>query len=194
MQAVTPGRGRQARTRSATTHTPGAVTGIVAVLLAVLLGLTAAGCTADTTPPMQRSPALAHASAGAVVLTGGWVRKPASPDVAAAYFTLSNSADQPDTLVQASSPAARMVMAMKEVDNGGAMSMEAVPSLRVPAHGKVSLTPGHYHLMFEQVGRRLAVGDTVPVTLRFAHAGILHLAIPVVPLTGPPSMDDRKHR
>ncbi len=42
-----------------------------------------------------------------IVVTGAYVRQPASPDVAAAYFTVYNTTDVADTLVSAASGAGR---------------------------------------------------------------------------------------
>src|SRR5699024_1869045 len=100
-----------------------------------------------------------------------------------AYFTLTNSGDRADKLTSASSPAARLVRPMQESGHGGVMSMKPLRSLVVPSHGKVTLTPGHYHIMLEKLTGHLEVGDRVRLTLSFAHAGDLRVSLPVVPLT-----------
>ena len=41
------------------------------------------------------------------------------------------------------------------------------------ANGEVALTPSHYHLMFQGLGRALVKGDTLEATLTFQHIGNL---------------------
>jgi uncharacterized membrane protein YgcG len=69
-------------------------------------------------------------------------------------------------------------MAMSE----GADTMVALGPVKIPAHGRVDFTPGHDHLMLQGLTRKLKVGQHVTVSLRFAHAGLIRVVIPVVPL------------
>ena len=51
------------------------------------------------------------------------------------------------------------------------MSMLAVEDgLELPPRRPVTLAPGGYHLMLEGLKGGLKVGETYPLTLRFAHA------------------------
>jgi hypothetical protein len=130
------------------------------------------------------------ASAGSITLSNARVPKPASPDVAVAYFTLTNSGDSADRLVAAASSAARSAMPMKDVTQHGASAMVDVPRLTVPAGGTVDLSPGGTHLMLQQLTQTLDVGDTVVLHLRFAHAGSLTVRVPVTAMTGVPEPSD----
>jgi periplasmic copper chaperone A len=152
----------------------------LAVLGSLLAGCGDSGSSHDGAEPA----AGASASAGALTLTEGRVPMPASPDVGVAYFTVRNDADEADRLVSATTPVAGSVMPMKDVTKNGASTMVMVPALVVPAHGRQVLAPGALHLMLNDLTRRLQVGDRVELRLRFEHAGVVRVALPVIPLTG----------
>jgi len=126
----------------------------------------------------------ASARAGDLTVSGARIPAPASPDVGVAYLRLANQGTTADRMVAASSPAARSVTAMKDVERDGASTMVAVPALTVPAGGSTTLEPGGLHLMLEHLARQLTAGDRVELRLRFAHAGMVRIMVPVVPLTG----------
>jgi copper(I)-binding protein len=130
-------------------------------------------------------PETAHASIGDLRLTGGYIPQPASPDVAAAYVTVDNRGAVADTVTRVTTSVTTDVMAMTETNSGSVGTMTDLSSVVIPAHGSVSLTPGHAHLMLENPTRPLKLGDTVSMTITFAKAGTVTLAMPVVPLTGP---------
>jgi copper(I)-binding protein len=127
----------------------------------------------------------AHASIGDLTITGGYIPQPASTDVAAAYFTVTNSGSTADTITKVTTSVTSNVMAMTETDKGSVGTMTDLSTVTVPAHGSVSLTPGHAHLMLQNPTRSLKNGDKVSMTITFRHAGTLTLTLPVVPLTGP---------
>ncbi len=168
--------------------------GLAAAGLTLAL-LTATGCSADphpTTPTPTTATAhsslaanTAHASIGALALTGGYIPQPASPDVAAAYFTVANTSSAPDTMTTVTTNVTSAVMPMQETTSSGVGTMTNLAAVTIPAHGSVQLTPGHAHLMLQTPNRTLHAGDQVTMTITFAHAGTLTLTVPVVPLTGP---------
>ena len=149
------------------------------VLLAALLS--ACGAQSSSTPSAQASGV--SATAGSMVLSQARIPQPAAPDVAVAYFNLTNEGDAPDQLISASSSAALMVMPMKDVTHANASTMVDVKSLAVPAHGRIELRPGGMHLMLERLTRTLRVGDQVVLRLTFTHAGTLTVTVPVTPLS-----------
>jgi hypothetical protein len=79
------------------------------------------------------------------------------------YLSIDNSANAPDTLLGVTTPVANHAM----LHGGG---MEAMAALEVPAAGTLALRPGQTHLMLEPPLPTFARGDSVQVTLRFAHA------------------------
>ncbi len=56
-------------------------------------------------------------------------------------------------------------------DMGGAMTMDAVEQIAIPAGGSVALEPGGFHIMMMGLAGPLAVGDTFDLTLRFETVG-----------------------
>jgi copper(I)-binding protein len=91
--------------------------------------------------------------------------------VAAGYMVVRNKAPVPDRLLGASSPAARKVETHVTVRDGDIMRMREVPGYEIPAGGAFELKPGGPHLMFVDVRKPFAEGETVPVVLRFEKAG-----------------------
>jgi periplasmic copper chaperone A len=133
--------------------------------------------------------ATASARVGAIEVTGAFIPSPPSPSVAAAYFVIHNSGSSADTLLGAITSVATTAVAMRE--GAGAATGSTVPGLEgmapigdllIPAHGTVTFSPGNDHLMLEGLTAVLAVGQTVIVQLQFAHAGLVTVQIPVVPL------------
>jgi copper(I)-binding protein len=89
----------------------------------------------------------------------------------AAFMVIVNDSDKPVQLVGGSTPIAGMAMPMitTNEDHGGsmAMGMKDVPSLEVPAHGKLELKSGGNHLMLTDLKSTPKAGDKVQLTLRF---------------------------
>ena len=135
----------------------------VAAAVVLLTGLVAA------------APARAAATqqADAVHAEGAWLRVLPAGQPAGGYVTLRNEGDAAASLVGASSPRYGHVMLHKSSTEGGMGRMSMVDALAVPAHGRVALAPGGYHLMLMHAGTAVVPGDRVPVTLRFADGSTL---------------------
>ncbi|WP_052710784.1 copper chaperone PCu(A)C [Pseudofrankia sp. DC12] len=144
--------------------------------------------TAPGIPPATDPAAAADTGSGdlgSLRIRGAYIPQQASPDVAAAYFTIENDGKADDDLISATTPAARSVSLHTTVDHGGAATMVPLTGLTIPAHGTAALTVGHAHLMLVNPVRMLTKGQRVTLTLSFAHAGRLQLVVPVVGFTGP---------
>lgn len=115
------------------------------------------------------------ATAGDLRIAAGYVPSPASPDVAAAYFTVINSGSTADTLVSATSDASTTTTMHRT--EGGAMVM--ITSFDIPADGDAAFAPGADHLMLEGLTRTLDKGARVTLTLTFAKAGTMTVTVPV---------------
>jgi copper(I)-binding protein len=111
--------------------------------------------------------ALAAAQASAeVTVTEAWVRGTVAGQTATgAFMKLKSSKDV--TLVNAASPAARIVEVHQMVMGGNVMAMRSVDDVALPAGKTVELKPGGYHVMLIDLPRTLAKGDKVPITLTF---------------------------
>ena len=99
--------------------------------------------------------------------------------------TIRNTGAAAETLEQVSTDRAPSAQVMREVTKGGVSSMTQEPGLSIPGRATVALTPGVQHLMLVNPPTRLSEGDVVNVTLRFARAGTLTLAVPVTAVGGP---------
>lgn len=140
--------------------------------------------TTNTADPTQM-PGTASTTLGSLRIYNAYIPAAASPDVAAGYFTITNSGDQPDTLVKVTSPQAASVQIHQTIDSGGASTMVEVPSLDVPAHGTMALKVGHRHLMLMKPTSKFREGDSVQLTLWFQRAGDVTFTVPVLAMTGP---------
>ena len=150
-----------------------AVAGVVAVV-----GL--AGLIRGAVPQAAAGGGTPSAPAAApIVVTNAYVREPASPDVAAAYFTISNTTDTDDMLIGVDSGAGKTTAlhnsAMAEMTGG----------LRIPAHSSVTLSPGNGHVMIQDLLGPLEPGQTVNLQLTFAHNIPLIVEAPVIAINAP---------
>ncbi|MEV5749756.1 copper chaperone PCu(A)C [Actinoallomurus sp. NPDC052308] len=111
-------------------------------------------------------------------VTGAYVPRPASPDVAAAYFTVTDSGDTGDELTGVTADVS--AEAMMHQSTGHMMRM--VDRVPVPAHGRLTFAPGGYHVMLEHPVRTLREGDHVRLTLRFRRSSSITVEAPVEPM------------
>jgi len=118
-------------------------------------------------------------SGAPIVVTNAYVREPASPDEAAAYFTISNTTDTEDTLLSVDSGAGRSTTlrnsSMAELTGG----------LRLAAHSSVTLSPGDGHVMIENLLGPVQPGQTVNLQLTFTHNIPLIVEAPVIAIDAP---------
>jgi periplasmic copper chaperone A len=90
----------------------------------------------------------------------------------AGYLTIHNTIGNDDALVGVSSPVATSVEIHETMSgDSGMMGMQPVDRIEVKVGSSVILEPGGYHLMLMGVTDMPAVGETVELTLTFAHAG-----------------------
>lgn len=54
-------------------------------------------------------------------------------------------------------------------DDGDMVMQEADGGIIIPAHGSLTLKPGGYHVMFWDLKKPIAVGDTVKATIEFSN-------------------------
>ena len=122
------------------------------------------------------------AAASPITVEGAYVREPASPDVAAAYFTVYNTTGQPDTLISVTTGAGEQ--ATLHLDKGGTMTT-ADGGITVPAHGSVTLKAGTGHVMIQKLFGPLRAGQTVNIELTFAINGTVLVTAPVIGVLAP---------
>jgi hypothetical protein len=113
-------------------------------------------------------------------VTEVWSRAtPPLAEVGAAYFTVENHNNSPDTLLTVASPVAERVEMHTHVMTDGMMMMHQLDSVEVPAGGKLEFKPGGNHVMLIGLERSLVAGERFPLTLRFKDAGDVELIVEV---------------
>lgn len=143
--------------------------------LFVAVVLTAAACGAP--PSAVEAP---QAEPVGIVIADAWARpSPGGVNVAAGYLTIRSEGRADDALLSATSPRAAQVELHEMTMEGGVMRMRPVASLALPAGGQVELAPEGRHLMFIGVATPFAIGEQIPVTLAFAHAGQIEIVLDV---------------
>ncbi|MBR0680799.1 copper chaperone PCu(A)C [Roseomonas eburnea] len=125
-------------------------------------------------------PALAHDyTAGDIAIGNPWTRAASANGNGAGFMTLRNRGTQPDRLLSAASPAARVVELHTHVREGDVMRMRPVADIPVPAGGMAELRPGGLHVMLIGLTAPLQQGARVPLTLRFERAGDVQVELTV---------------
>jgi len=110
--------------------------------------------------------ALSQSATAQVSVTDAWVRGTvAGQKATGAFMQLKSPTDI--ALVDAASPAAKIVEIHEMKMEGGMMKMSAVDKLPLPAGKAVELKPGGYHVMLMDLVQPLKEGDTVPLKLTF---------------------------
>jgi copper(I)-binding protein len=132
--------------------------------------------------PQVAGTGVGGAATDPIVVSGAYVREPASPDVAAAYFTVYNTTGTDDILTGVASGAGADATVMSE--DGGGMRVSAA-GLRIPAHSSVTLSPGKGHVMIEHLFGTLRPGQYVNLQLTFANAGPVNVSAPVIAIRAP---------
>ncbi len=85
----------------------------------------------------------------------------------AAYFSIMNHSEKDMSLVGVASDRAKIVEIHEHVMANGAMKMQKVESLKIPAKTTVNFEPGSYHVMFIGVNQEIKQGDKINITLTF---------------------------
>jgi copper(I)-binding protein len=158
-----------------------------------LIAVTTAACASSATSPRATIATTAttassgprgSASVGEIKITDAYIPQPASPDVATAYFTVTDVGSKGDVLLSATSKPASQASLMQESESGAnADTMTDIPGgLSIPAKGAVELGPGGYHLMLTNPASTLNAGETVVLALRFKNSGTVTLKVPVTSL------------
>jgi copper(I)-binding protein len=141
--------------------------------LAAALVFAIAACSQPAeAPPQLSADAIEIENARAAPTPGG-------VDVAAGYLTIVNSGTESDTLLAASSPRAARVEVHEMTMPDGVMQMRPVERLDIAPGQSLELRPGGRHLMFMGVTQPFVEGETIPLQLRFEHAGALDVSLPV---------------
>lgn len=118
-------------------------------------------------------------TAGDLTILQPWTRAAGANANGAAFMRLRNGGVQPDRLISASTPVARVVELHTVIREGDAMRMRPVQDIAVAPGQTVELRPGGFHVMLIGLNAPLAQGTRVPLTLRFERAGEVQVELAV---------------
>jgi periplasmic copper chaperone A len=163
-----------------------------ALLLAIASLALVGACSSSAGSPSAPVAPGSSAASGGISVSGAWVRNStAMTGALAGYLVITNGGTAADTLLKASSPAAKTVQLHETVPvspmpaassgmgsaipsasgTGGMMTMVEVDKVDIPAGGTVEFKPGGYHIMFTNLVGTLTAGQTIDLTLTFSNAG-----------------------
>jgi periplasmic copper chaperone A len=126
----------------------------------------------------------AHATdynVGAIQITAPWARAtPKGATSGAAYMTITNTGKTADKVSCVSSDASAVCQIHTMTMDGGVMKMRPVEGgLEIKAGETVTLKPGGFHVMLENLKHPLEQGNTVKATLKFDTAGSIDVDYPI---------------
>lgn len=103
-------------------------------------------------------------------------------ETGAVYMTITNNTDEEEKLVAASVPGCDAVELHEMRMDGDVMVMRQVEGseIIIPAGETVELKQGGLHVMCIGKTGEYAIGDTVPVTLEFAKAGMVEVQAEII--------------
>jgi copper(I)-binding protein len=118
---------------------------------------------------------------GDICVSDPWARAtPKDAQSAAIYFSILNKGRTADALVSASSSATANAMVHRSVLTGNIVRMEMPGVVELAPGAHLTFAPVGYHVMLEALKQPLTEGSTISLTLNFAKAGKVTLAIPVL--------------
>lgn len=119
-------------------------------------------------------------------VSGAYVPQPPMADMAAGYFTVTNTGKAADALTGVTSDLASDVSLNTTTQSG---QMQDAASLPIPAGGKLVLSTGGNHLMLMGLRKKPVTGDKATFELHFAKSSPITVQVPVEPATYQPPED-----
>ena len=120
------------------------------------------------------------------------VQPPPGANVAAAYFTIRNTASEPLQITDADSDVAEKVeVHLSSVENDVA-KMEKQDSVTVEAGDSLDFKHGSYHVMFMGLNEELTAGNSLDLTLNTS-AGDIDISVPIISVDDAMSMQHDKN-
>lgn len=153
---------------------------VLPAALALTGALVLSACGSDS-GESEAEPAGGSKNAGLTV-EGAFVPEPVNDKMAGGFLTVRNDDDTDDKLVAVTSDLSDDVQLHETVDN----KMRQVESFDVPANGELELSRGGAHVMFLELKRELAEGDTVEIELEFEESDPVRVEMPVEARTHQP--------
>jgi copper(I)-binding protein len=117
-------------------------------------------------------------------VSGAYLPQPPMADMAAGYFTITNTGNAADKLTGVASDIASDVSMHTTTASD---QMESVKAFTIPAGGKLILSTGGNHLMLMGLKHKPMAGETVTFHLHFATSTTITVQAPVEPATYQPT-------
>ncbi|MEX2165783.1 MAG: copper chaperone PCu(A)C [Methyloceanibacter sp.] len=115
-------------------------------------------------------------------VSDAWARPTAGQSTtSAAYMTIANQGEGSDVLTAARTPKAKAIeLHQTTMTAEGVMQMRQIKDgLPIEAGKTIELKPGGIHFMLLGLDGGLNAGEALPLTLEFAKAGAVEVAVPV---------------
>lgn len=123
--------------------------------------------------------ALAQSPQAGIQVIDAWARSSEGGRETAVYLTIINRGERDDTLLGATSPAAeRVVIEQLRIEDLKA-KRRTLSSLKIESSSRLDLSPSSRYLAVSGLKDPLRPGQTMPITLRFANAGQVEVAVEV---------------
>ncbi|MBB3241799.1 hypothetical protein FHW68_003325 [Pseudomonas sp. Tn43] len=133
--------------------------------------------------------------AGELAIAHPWSQElPPNAPTVAAYFVIHNNGKTADRLLSVDSPVAGVAQLHEHVKQNDLMKMQQVPSIEIPAGGKVNFAPMAYHVMLLELKDRglLSDGKRFPLTMHFEKSGDVTVEV-AVQKKAPDGMQEHMH-
>jgi copper(I)-binding protein len=138
--------------------------------------------------------AAGHASAddfkvGTLTVESPWSRAtPSGASVGGGYLAIQNTGTESDRLIGGEVEAAKTFQIHNMTMDGDVAKMrEVTEGVEIKPGQTVKFEPGATHLMFVGLTQPLRAGQKFSGTLRFEHAGIVHIEYQIVPMGANPA-------
>lgn len=115
-----------------------------------------------------------------IEVTDAWARPGKSGMMSAAYFTITNGTNQPDTLIDVNADVTDNAQIHKSYQTeDGLMGMEHQPFVSIPSGSDVEFKPGGLHIMIIQPRMDLVEGDSLLLELLFSSSESKKIKVPI---------------
>lgn len=124
----------------------------------------------------------AQAASSDLQATDAWSRPTANAALAGVVYLKVTDSGAPTTLVAVSTPVADHAEMHHSTMQNGMMMMLPVTSMPISPRAPISFSPDAYHIMLTGLHQTLSVGQTFPITLRFADGETVTTTVTVRPM------------
>jgi copper(I)-binding protein len=128
----------------------------------------------------------AFAAEGPIHVADAKARPTAPGGTGVVYMIVMNHGTIDDDLTGLSTPIADKAEMHRTVTENGVSRMDAVADLPVKANDAATFGPGGLHVMLMGLKQPLKLGDSFPLTLNFAKAGVVTVTVSVQQIKAAP--------